>query len=58
MVRGEIDAFKEVTRGGELMRFPGYRVGDQVVWGLTHRVLQNLFAVVRSPNLDCGAREP
>ena len=49
MARGEIDSFKEVSRGGELMRFPGYQVGEQVVWGLTHRILQSLFAAVCSP---------
>ena len=50
MARGELDAFKEVTRAGERMRLPGYRVGEQLVWGLTHRVLQNLFAAVRAPD--------
>jgi 8-oxo-dGTP pyrophosphatase MutT (NUDIX family) len=49
MARGEIDAFKEIARNGELMRFPGYRVGEQVVWGLTHRILQNLFDTCRGP---------
>ncbi|MDD9932641.1 MAG: CoA pyrophosphatase [Myxococcales bacterium] len=43
MARGELDVVKEVERGGERVRFPGYGVGEHVVWGLTHRVLQNLF---------------
>jgi 8-oxo-dGTP pyrophosphatase MutT (NUDIX family) len=46
MVRGEIDAVLELQRAGKTMRFPGYEVGGQVVWGLTHRVLQNLFGVL------------
>lgn len=44
MARGELDAIKEVRRGGRRVTFPAYRVGEHVVWGLTHRVLQNLFA--------------
>jgi 8-oxo-dGTP pyrophosphatase MutT (NUDIX family) len=47
MARGEIDAVLELQRAGQTMRFPGYEVGGQVVWGLTHRVLQNLFGVLR-----------
>jgi 8-oxo-dGTP pyrophosphatase MutT (NUDIX family) len=46
MARGELDAVQEVVRNGATMRFSGYRVGDRVVWGLTHRVLQSLFAVL------------
>jgi 8-oxo-dGTP pyrophosphatase MutT (NUDIX family) len=46
MARGEIDAMLELQRGGQTVRFPGYEVGGQVVWGLTHRVLQNLFGVL------------
>jgi 8-oxo-dGTP pyrophosphatase MutT (NUDIX family) len=46
MARGELDAVQEVVRNGTPMRFSGYRVGDRVVWGLTHRVLQNLFSVL------------
>ena len=46
MARGEIDRVLELQRGGQTMRFPGYEVGGQVVWGLTHRVLQNLFGVL------------
>jgi 8-oxo-dGTP pyrophosphatase MutT (NUDIX family) len=48
MARGEIDAVLELQRAGKTMRFPGYEVGGQVVWGLTHRVLQNLFGVLGS----------
>lgn len=44
MARGELDVEHELRRGGETMRFPGYGVGPHVVWGLTHRMLQNLFA--------------
>jgi 8-oxo-dGTP pyrophosphatase MutT (NUDIX family) len=43
MLRGELDAVKELTRGGKQTRFPGYRVRDQVVWGMTHRMLHSLF---------------
>jgi 8-oxo-dGTP pyrophosphatase MutT (NUDIX family) len=46
MAHGEIDAVLELQRGGQTVRFPGYEVGGQVVWGLTHRVLQNLFGTL------------
>ena len=48
MARGEIDAVLELQLAGQTVRFPGYEVGGQVVWGLTHRVLQNLFGVLRT----------
>jgi 8-oxo-dGTP pyrophosphatase MutT (NUDIX family) len=46
MARGESNVIKELRREGQLMRLPGFGVGEQVVWGLTHRVLQNLFATL------------
>jgi 8-oxo-dGTP pyrophosphatase MutT (NUDIX family) len=46
MARGDLDAVQEVVRNGASMRFNGYRVGDRVVWGLMHRILQNFFAVL------------
>lgn len=29
------------------LRFPGYRVGERVVWGLTHRILGTLLGALR-----------
>lgn len=46
MARGEIDVVKELERDGRTVRFPGFGVGEHVVWGLTHRVLQSLFAAL------------
>jgi 8-oxo-dGTP pyrophosphatase MutT (NUDIX family) len=46
MARGETEVVKELERDGRRLSLPGYRVGEQVVWGLTHRVLQSLFAVL------------
>ena len=46
MARGELDAVKELRRDGQLVRLPGFQVGEHVVWGLTHRVLQSLFSVL------------
>lgn len=51
MARGESAAVKELQRDGRLVRFPGFGVGEHVVWGLTHRVLQNFFAALDG---DCG----
>jgi 8-oxo-dGTP pyrophosphatase MutT (NUDIX family) len=46
MARGESHVEKELERDGRLVRFPGYGVGQHVVWGLTHRMLQNFFAAL------------
>jgi 8-oxo-dGTP pyrophosphatase MutT (NUDIX family) len=46
MANGEIDIFLERDYEGRPMRFPGYRIGDQIVWGLTHRILSSLFAIL------------
>lgn len=43
MARGELDVHHELSRNGETMRFPAFGIGPHVVWGLTHRMLQNLF---------------
>ena len=31
---------------GETQKFPGYGVGDEIVWGLTYRMLELLFMVL------------
>ena len=46
IVRGEVETVKEIDHAGERRRFPGYRVGDHVVWGLTHRMLTDLLDVL------------
>jgi 8-oxo-dGTP pyrophosphatase MutT (NUDIX family) len=47
MARGEVDAVKEWRYDGEVRQAPGFRVGDQIVWGLTHRMLMSLFDLLR-----------
>jgi 8-oxo-dGTP pyrophosphatase MutT (NUDIX family) len=47
MARGETDVVKELERDGQVVRFPGFGVGDHVVWGLTHRVLTDFFNLIR-----------
>lgn len=34
---------KVLTVDGERLRFPGYRVGGQIVWGLTERIVSQLL---------------
>jgi 8-oxo-dGTP pyrophosphatase MutT (NUDIX family) len=46
MLRGEVDAIKELSYGGELRRLPAFRVQDHIVWGMTHNMLRSLFAVL------------
>ncbi len=48
LMRGERDTTFELDWKGERLRFPAYRVEDRVVWGLTYRMLQILFAHLRA----------
>jgi 8-oxo-dGTP pyrophosphatase MutT (NUDIX family) len=34
-------------RGGARLRFPAYRSGDDVVWGMTERIVTQLLSVIR-----------
>jgi 8-oxo-dGTP pyrophosphatase MutT (NUDIX family) len=43
MARGELNVQHALQRNGETMHFPAFGIGPHVVWGLTHRMLQNLF---------------
>jgi 8-oxo-dGTP pyrophosphatase MutT (NUDIX family) len=48
MMRGDNATTQPYTRDGAPLLLPGYRVEDEVVWGLTYRMLELLFAVIRS----------
>ncbi len=52
MLRGERETTFPYRWKGQLRQFPGYRVGpverERVVWGMTHRMLEMLFARVRA----------
>jgi hypothetical protein len=39
---------------GRTVDLPALRVGEDVVWGLTHRMLQDLFAILDAAH-DTGA---
>ncbi len=43
LMSGELDTTMEYPWQGQTLRLPGYRVGERVVWGLTHRMLSLLF---------------
>ena len=47
LMRGERDTTYELEWNGQKLQFPGYAVGDRVVWGLTYRMLEVLFERVR-----------
>jgi hypothetical protein len=47
MMSGASAVVKELERNGTAVRFPGFSVGDQIVWGLTHRVLESFFELLR-----------
>lgn len=50
MLRGEVDTVRPYVMGGKQLELPGYRVGENVVWGLTYRMLELLFDVIRRDN--------
>ena len=47
LMAGERDATFDYEWRGLPMRFPAYRVGPRVVWGMTYRMLQLLFERLR-----------
>ena len=49
MHSGESHQHSEFIVGGQAMEYPGYGVGDQVVWGLTYRMVDKFFALL-DPN--------
>jgi hypothetical protein len=44
MVKGEVDAVKEYSTDGVRFELPAYDVEGRIVWGLTYRILQDLFS--------------
>lgn len=48
LMSGELDTTIDYPWQGQTLRLPGYRVGERVVWGLTHRMLAILFERIRS----------
>jgi 8-oxo-dGTP pyrophosphatase MutT (NUDIX family) len=43
LLSGELDTTIDYPWQGQTLRLPGYRVGERIVWGLTHRMLSILF---------------
>ncbi|MBN8613697.1 MAG: CoA pyrophosphatase [Deltaproteobacteria bacterium] len=43
LMSGELDTTIDYPWQGQTLRLPGFRVGERVVWGLTHRMLSILF---------------
>ena len=48
MIIGKSLVSKEVKRNGTLQYFPGYTLDKQIIWGLTFRMLQQLFSLISS----------
>ena len=48
MIIGTSLVNKEVKRNGTLQYFPGYTLDQQIIWGLTFRMLQQLFSLISS----------
>jgi hypothetical protein len=49
LLRGEANTTIDYPWQGQTLTLPGYRVGPRVVWGLTYKILNDLFTLVRSP---------
>lgn len=47
LARGDAPAFYEVKVGSSRRTYPGFRIGEQVVWGMTYRVLVELVERTR-----------
>ncbi len=47
MMRGELDCTRPYVHDGVPLELPGFRVGENIVWGLTYRMLELLFDVIR-----------
>lgn len=47
LVAGEKNTTMQVQRGRQRLSFPGYRIGESVLWGLTYQMLESLFQRVR-----------
>jgi 8-oxo-dGTP pyrophosphatase MutT (NUDIX family) len=43
MAKGEVDAVKAYSTDGVCFELPAYNVQGRIVWGLTYRILQDLF---------------
>ncbi len=44
MAKGEVDAVKEYSTDGIRFELPAYDIQGRIVWGLTYRILQDLFS--------------
>jgi 8-oxo-dGTP pyrophosphatase MutT (NUDIX family) len=51
MLRGEVDAIKELSYDGELRRMPAFSIEDNIVWGMTHNMLRSLLDVLADMQL-------
>lgn len=47
LLRGEANTTIDYPWQGQMLTLPGYRVGPRVVWGLTYKILNDLFTLVR-----------
>ncbi len=46
LIAPEMQAEHEVEHQGSRLRFPGYRVGPHIAWGLTERILRQLLGLL------------
>ncbi len=47
LVAGERNTTVQFQHGRQRIRFPGYRIGERVLWGLTYQMLESILERVR-----------
>lgn len=53
---GSAGEYLHTMPGGEHLRFPAIHFRGHTIWGLTHRILHQLFALLPPPGYRAGAR--
>jgi len=47
IARGEVKTIYPYVWEGKQLQLPGHRVGERVVWGLTHQMVEDLLTLIR-----------
>jgi 8-oxo-dGTP pyrophosphatase MutT (NUDIX family) len=47
LLRGEVDCTFDYPWEGKILKLPGFKVGERIVWGMTYRMLEILFEEIR-----------
>lgn len=48
IARGEVKTVYPYVWEGKQLQLPGHRVGERIVWGLTHQMVEDLLTIIRA----------